>query len=222
MPRPIIFDFDGVIADSEVLSAFRDCLTAFGFPTSEEEESQHYRGLRLKDCVAVAERLHKRKLPGDFVDVYRARSFERLRRELKPVSGAVEFIRALGDRPIAIASSSGPARLELCLTLLGLTEPFAGRVCSAADLARGKPFPDVYLHAAKTLPADPRTCIVIEDGTHGVQAAVAAGMTPIGLTAGSHCGPDHGSRLRAAGASLIAENYQDVASIVRTLDAQKT
>lgn len=219
MPRPIIFDFDGVIVDSEILSTFRESLTAFGFPTSEEEEIAHYRGLRLKDCIAAAERLHNRKMPDDFVTAYRTRSFDLLRRELKPVAGAVEFIRSLGARPIAIASSSGHARLELCLELVGLTDRFAGRVCSAAEMERGKPFPDVFLHAAKTLSADPHDCIVVEDGTHGIAAAIAAGMTPLGLTAGSHCKPGYAQNLRAAGAASVAENYDELAEIIATLDA---
>jgi HAD superfamily hydrolase (TIGR01509 family) len=218
MPRPIIFDFDGVIVDSEILSTFRDSLTAFGFPTTEEEEIAHYRGLRLKDCITAAERVHNRKMPSDFVAAYRARSFDLLRRELKPVVGAVDFIRALGDRPIAIASSSGHARLELCLELIGLTERFAGRVCSAAEMERGKPFPDVFLHAAKTLSADPRTCIVVEDGTHGIAAAIAAGMTPLGLTAGSHCKTDHAENLRTAGATAVAATYDELVKIIASLD----
>ncbi len=218
MPRPIIFDFDGVIVDSEILATFRESLTSFGFPTTEEEEIAHYRGLRLKDCIVVAERIHKRKMPGDFVAAYRARSFELLRKELKPVVGAVDFIRSLGDRPIAIASSSGHPRLELCLALVGLTEHFAGRVCSAAEMERGKPFPDVFLHAAKTLSADPRSCIVVEDGTHGITAAIAAGMTPLGLTAGSHCKPDHAERLSAAGAATVAATYEELAKIIAILD----
>lgn len=219
MPRPIIFDFDGVIVDSEIISTFAECLTAHGFPTTDEESLAHYTGLRMSDSIAVVERLHGRKVPDDFVATYRAQSFDRLRRELKPVVGAVQFIRSLGDRPIAIASSSGPPRLALCLELVGLTGRFAHRVFSAAEMERGKPFPDVFLHAAKSLSVEAGACIVIEDGTLGIKAAIAAGMTPVGLTAGSHCAPDHGERLRNAGASIVAANYDEIAKIVETLDA---
>jgi HAD superfamily hydrolase (TIGR01509 family) len=218
MLRPIIFDFDGVIVDSEILSTFRQSLTAFGFPTTEEEEIAHYRGLRLRDCIVIAERLHNRKMPDDFVASYRANSFELLRRELQPVAGAVDFIRALGNRPIAIASSSGLARIELSLERVGLTDRFQGRISSAAELERGKPFPDVFLNAAGLLSVDPRDCIVIEDGTHGITAALAAGMTPLGLTAGSHCKPGHAERLSTAGAAAVAATYNDIAAIIAKLD----
>ena len=220
MTRPIIFDFDGVIVDSETLSnrAFAQSLTQHGFATTPEESVARYTGLRMADCLVAIERIHGRKLPDGFVAAYRADSFDLMRRELRPVVGAVEFIRSLGDRPIAIASSSGPPRLALCLELVGLTEPFADKVFSAADMERGKPFPDIFLHAARNLNVDPRACIVIEDGTHGITAALAAGMTPLGLTAGSHCAPDHGRRLRAAGAAAVAANYGELARIVEMLD----
>jgi beta-phosphoglucomutase-like phosphatase (HAD superfamily) len=101
------------------------------------------------------------------------------------------------------------------LELVGLTDRFAGRIFSAADIERGKPHPDIFLKAASGLNADPRDCIVIEDGTLGVRGAVAAGMTVIGLTAGSHCAADHADRLRQAGAHVIAAGYGDVALLVQ-------
>ena len=221
--RPIIFDFDGVIADSETVSnrALAQCLTGHGFPTTPDQSVARYTGMRMADCVVVIENIHGKKLPDGFVEAYRAFSFELLRKELTAVRGAVPFIRSLHRRPIAIASSSGPARLKLSLELIGLTDCFDGTVFSAADLERGKPHPDIYLHAAKNIDVAPRDCIVIEDGTLGIKAAVAAGMTPIGLTAGSHCGPGHAAHLDAAGAAVIAATYQEVAQIVRRLDAQR-
>lgn len=222
MPRPIIFDFDGVIADSEILSnlAFARSLTAFGFPTTPEQSVERYTGLRMTDCVVEVERLHGKKVPEGFITAYRAASFELMRQELTEVPGAVRFIETLIDRPMAIASSSGMARLELCLGLLRLSDRFAGSVFSAADIERGKPHPDIYLHAARSKGVAPSDCIVIEDGSLGIKAAVAAGTTPIGLTAGSHCGPGHADSLRMAGATVVASTYEEVAEIVRRLDGQ--
>ena len=102
----------------------------------------------------------------------------------------------------------------LSLELVGLTGQFDGRIFSAADIERGKPHPDIFLKAAHGLQADPQDCIVIEDGTLGVQGAVAAGMTVIGLTAASHCDAAHGERLYAAGAQVIARTYDEVAAYV--------
>ena len=221
--RPIIFDFDGVIADSETISnrAHAQCLTDHGFPTTPEQSVARYTGMRMADCVVAIERTHGKRLPDGFVEAYRAFSFELLREGLAAVPGAVVFIRSLDRRPIAIASSSGPARLKLSLELIGLTDCFENAVFSAADLERGKPHPDIYLHAAKNIDVAPHDCIVIEDGTLGIKAAVAAGMTPIGLTAGAHCSAEHAAHLRAAGATVVAANYQDVAEIVRRLDAER-
>lgn len=173
--------------------------------------------MRMSDCVVAIENHHRRKLPPNFADRYRAYSFDRMSRDLKPVPGAVGFVRSCERSKIAIASSSSLARITLKLELIGLLDQFAGHTFSAADLERGKPHPDIFLQAAKGIAAHPEDCIVIEDGTLGVQGAVAAGMTVIGLTAASHCRPDHAQRLLAAGAHLIARNYVDVANHVSRL-----
>jgi len=223
MPRPIIFDFDGVIADSESIAnrALAQCLTDHGFPTTPEQSVELYTGMRMSDCVAAIEQTHGKKVPNAFVEAYRAFKFALLRKELRAVPGAVPFIRSLEGRSTAIASSSGPAHLQLSLELIGLADCFVGTVFSAADLERGKPHPDIYLRAAKHIDVAPQDCIVIEDGTLGIRAACAAGMQPIGLTAGSHCGPEHAARLSTAGAVVVATNYDDVADIVRHMDAQR-
>lgn len=221
MHRPIIFDFDGVIVDSEPLSnrALAECLTEHGFPTTIEESIAHYAGMRMVDCIVAVERRHGRELPPGFVDTYRASSFELLRKHLRPVSGAVAFVRACERERIAIASSSAPPRIALSLQLVGLADCFDGRVFSTAEIERGKPHPDVFLKAAESLRANPRDCVVIEDGTLGVEGARAAGMTVIGLTAGSHCTPAHADRLLQAGAHVVADTYREVAVLMRRFPA---
>jgi HAD superfamily hydrolase (TIGR01509 family) len=216
MLRPIIFDFDGVIVDSEILAnrALAACLTANGLPTTMEESFARYAGMRLSDCIAAAERFHGRALPRNFAELYRAHSLDRLQRELKPVPGAPAFVREVSHRKTAIASSSSVARIKLKLELVGLGGHFTDHIYSADDIARGKPHPDIFLKAAHGLQADPQDCIVIEDGTLGVQGAVAAGMTVIGLTAASHCDAAHGERLLAVGAHTIARTYDEVAAYV--------
>lgn len=216
MHRPIIFDFDGVIVDSELIAnrALAETLTAIGMPTTTEEAMARYIGLRMSDCVRTAEGIHGRPLPADFVETCRARTRSILNEELRPVVGAPAFIRSCTPALTAIASSSSVAGIKHSLGLVGLADCFEARIFSAADIERGKPHPDVFLHAANGLGANPTDCIVIEDGTLGVQGAVAAGMTVIGLTAGSHCRSDHADRLRAAGAHIVAGSYAEVAILI--------
>ena len=221
MHRPIIFDFDGVIVDSELIAnrALAEALTAIGLPTTIEEAMARYIGLRMSDCVRKIEQVHGRTPPEDFVDACRARTRSILNEELRPVAGAPAFIRSCRPALTAIASSSSVAGIKHSLGLVGLSDCFGGRIFSAADLDRGKPHPDVFLQAAMGLSANPVDCIVIEDGTLGVRGAVAAGMTVIGLTAGSHCGPAHGERLREAGAHIVAGSYAEVALLVGEFSA---
>ncbi|MFM9865246.1 MAG: HAD family hydrolase [Micropepsaceae bacterium] len=212
MPRPIIFDFDGTIVDSEPMAnqGLAECLSDLGFPTTYDEAVATYIGLRLTDCIAKAERIHGRKLPEDFASICRARVGALIDQHLQPVPGAMTFIRDRVHDPIAIASSSRVVSIERSLARVGLHNIFDGRIYSAADIERGKPHPDIFLKAADGIAVNPRDCIVIEDGVLGVQGAVAAGMTVIGLTAGSHCNPAHGQVLIDAGAHLIAQSYNEV------------
>lgn len=221
MHRPIIFDFDGTIVDSEPIAnrALAETLTAIGMPTTAEEAMTRYIGLRMVDCVRAIERIHGRAPPPDFVDACRARTRNLLREELRPVAGAPAFIRSCVPDLTAIASSSSVHGIKHALELVGLADCFDGRIFSAADLERGKPHPDVFLHAANGLGANPADCIVLEDSALGVQSAVAAGMTVIGLTAGSHCSPAHSDRLREAGAHIVAGSYAEVALMVREFAA---
>jgi HAD superfamily hydrolase (TIGR01509 family) len=219
MPRPIIFDFDGVIVDSEVIcnQALADHLTAHGCPTTYDQAVSTYIGLRMRDCLQKAEQIHRRNLPAEFAVTLHRRCSEMLREGLRPVPGAVAFVRTCSPARIAIASSTHERDIQSCLSLVGLHDSFEGRIFSAAGIERGKPHPDIFLMAAAGIGANPRDCIVIEDGTLGTQGAVAAGMTVVGLTAGSHCGPAHGPRLSAAGAHNIATSYEEVAELIRNI-----
>lgn len=216
MPRPIIFDFDGTIVDSEphANKGLAETLTELGFPTTYDEAVATYIGLRMADCVRKIEHVHGRKPPDDFADRCRARVGALIDKHLQPIPGAAAFVRTRARERIAIASSSRVKSIEHSLARVGLTGVFDGRIFSAADLDRGKPHPVVFLTAAQALAAEPRNCFVVEDGVLGVEGAVAAGMTVIGLTAGAHCGPDHAELLRAAGAHTIAHSYDDVAAYV--------
>jgi HAD superfamily hydrolase (TIGR01509 family) len=220
MPKPIIFDFDGTIVDSEPLAnqGLAEVLTALGFPTTYDDAVATYVGLRMVDCIAKIEQVHGRKPPPDFAGICRARVGALIEQQLQPVAGAIPFIRAQAHERLAIASSSRAVSIERGLARVGLSGIFDGRIFSAADLDRGKPHPDIYLMAAQGLAAAPSVCIAIEDSVLGVQSAAAAGMTVIGLTAASHCGPGHAERLAAAGTHTIARTYAEVATFIDRLE----
>lgn len=220
MQRPIIFDFDGTVVDSEPLAnrGLAEVLTELGFPTTYEQALTTYIGLRMIDCVKKIEHVHGRTPPESFPELCRARITALVDKHLQPVPGVVPFIRARAHtQNIAIASSSRVVSIERGLHRVGLTGTFDGRIFSAADLERGKPHPDVYLIAADALAARPAECIAIEDSVLGVRSAIAAGMTVIGITAGGHCGPEHGHTLAAAGAHTTANSYEEVAAYIERL-----
>ncbi|WEK39160.1 MAG: HAD-IA family hydrolase [Candidatus Brevundimonas colombiensis] len=212
----IIFDYDGVVADSELLTSaiMAEELTALGLPTTLDEVLTDYVGRRWRDNRALVEARHGRPCPEDFHPNYSRISRARAQAELEPVAGLVDFLHRRTEAR-CIASSSGPDWLALGLDRFGLAEMFADRVYSAAlHVERGKPHPDVFLYAAKIQGVDPARALVIEDSEAGVMAGVSAGMTVVGLTAGSHIREGHAARLRQRGAHHIAESYDDVAAFM--------
>jgi HAD superfamily hydrolase (TIGR01509 family) len=193
-------------------------LTVHGHPTGAEEALELYSGLNWADCHRRIEletgRAFDRDALGERVDAaIAARAAEMLE-----IEGLREFVAANAERRLAIASSSETAWLEATLTRLGLLAPFEGRLFSAAGFARGKPHPDVYLHAAAELAVEPGRCLVIEDHPVGVAAGVAAGMTVVALLAASHIRPGHADRVRAAGAHHVARSYREVSEIMAELE----
>lgn len=212
----IIYDFDGVIADSEMLAniVVAEHMTALGVSTTAEQAIKRYTGKRWADCVALIEEDVGEALPLHFVDDVKAATFERFRAELQAVPGAIRFIRQFRFLPYCIASSSAPDRLDICLDVLGLAEEFAGAVFSAEEVERGKPAPDLFLHAADRMGVEPARCLVVEDSIAGVEAGVAAGMIVVGLCAGAHSDAGHGQRLRDAGAVMAAQDWNEIAEFM--------
>ena len=208
-----------MLADSEVLSnsVIAEIVTELGVRTSLEDAYRTYMGKRLEDVIATIETVTGRRLPPDFADAYQRRTFEAFRASLNPVEGAREFLSAWREVPNCIASSSSPERLALSLDVLNMTAMFEGRVFSASNVARGKPHPDIFVHAAEQLGVAPRECVVIEDSVGGITAARAAGCTSIGLTAAGHVQPGHDARLRDAGADYVVMSFAELDRIIRPL-----
>ena len=219
MASAIIFDFDGVVADSEVLAnmVLAEFLTELGAPTTVEDSYRNYMGRRLTDVAAAIETALGRAIPQSFEEQWHVRTMERFRQDLVPIAGVREFIAKFAALPRCIASSSTPQRLAASLEILQMTELFEGRVFSALNVARGKPHPDIFLHAATEIGTNPCECIIIEDSASGIIAGRAAGATVIGLLAAGHIRDGHGARLKEAGAHYLAADYVEVERIVRGL-----
>lgn len=203
-PQLVIFDCDGVLVDSEAISSvvLAQTLTRYGLPTTPAEAQRDYEGLLLRDIDARAGAKLGRALPDDWIELFQAERAEVFRRELEPVDGAgetVERIVAAGV-PVCVASQGMIEKTRLSLALTGLDRLFSEELLFSAWLVeRGKPFPDLFLHAAATLGVEPGCCAVVEDSVSGVTAAVAAGMRAIGYAADGD-----GAKLREAGAEVVS------------------
>ena len=173
--------------------------------------------------MAEIEAVIGKPLPSDFSGELKRATLERFRTDLKEVSGAADFIKRFAHLPRCIASSSSIDRLQLCLSVLGMEAEFGDHVFSADMVARGKPHPDIFLFAAGKLGVRPDRCLVIEDSAGGIQAAVAAGMTAVGLCAASHIREGHDVKLRDAGAVHLAQSWAEVEGIAeRFFERQAT
>lgn len=213
-PAAIIFDFDGVIADSEVRAnrTLAESLTAIDLPTSYEDCLRDYCGHNRQEIERRIVARLGRPLPPDFREQHRERAVRMFAEGFAPVQGAPAFLDALGATPRAIASSSHPDYIAASLDRFGLAHHFGGHVYSADGWARGKPHPDIYLAAAKGLGIDPGTCLAIEDSPIGARAALAAGMTVVGFCGAGHIldRAAHEATLRAVGVHHVAHDFDEI------------
>jgi HAD superfamily hydrolase (TIGR01509 family) len=203
-PQLVIFDCDGVLVDSEALSSavLAQTLTRYGLPTTLADAQRDYEGLLLRDIDARARAKLGKELPDDWIDLFQAERADVFRRELKPVSGAGEAVESVvaAGVPVCVASQGMIEKTRLSLELTGLDRLFSEDLLFSAWLVeRGKPFPDLFLHAAATIGVEPGCCAVVEDSVSGVMAAVAAGMRAIGYAAHGD-----GAALREAGAEVVS------------------
>lgn len=214
----IIFDFDGVLLESEFEGnrVVAELLTNLGHPTSIGDAIEHYTGLAGQDFIATVEARIGRPLPPEFHHETREASAKALREGIDAVAGAVEFVRSLpADLPKAVASSSSTRWVRAHLDHLGLRALFEPHIYSGREhVERGKPAPDLYLHAAFQLGTEIDRSAIIEDLKVGATGAVASGATVIGLAAGRHCFDGHEAMLRSVGVTHIAHSFEDVAKLV--------
>ena len=203
----VLFDCDGVLADSEPLTCgvLRAMLEENGWTLSLQACMRIFVGSMVKDHAALIEAKTGRPLTEDWLERFRERRNAALLRELRPIRGAFEAVAAIhsayGGR-IACASGADRFKIELQLAQCGLMPWFEGRIFSGHETPRSKPFPDVYLAAAAALGVDPKRCAVIEDTVTGVRAGVAAGATVFGYSP-EEAGHDAPQALRQAGAAVV-------------------
>lgn len=184
----VIFDNDGVLVDSEPLSntILAGYLTELGHPTSYEDSLRDYMGSAIHRVHDVIEERTGRKLPADFDETFHRRVFAAFERELVAVDGVADVLARLAGAgvPYCVASSGSHERIRVGHRKTGLDAWFRDEIVfSAEDVGRGKPAPDLFLHAAARMGVAPGRCVVVEDSRLGVQAAIAAGTDVYGFTA---------------------------------------
>ncbi len=190
MTRPalVLFDCDGVLVDTERLTVGVEArvLTELGHPHTAEEVVARWMGRSSAHQLAELER----EIGVERTRLYDERSTAEVHAAFERELTAVEDIPLLLDhldaRGVAtcVASSGTHDRMRRTLGITGLYERFDGRIFSATEVSRGKPAPDLFLHAAAAMGVEPASCAVIEDSVYGVQAGVAAGMTVYGFAGG--------------------------------------
>jgi HAD superfamily hydrolase (TIGR01509 family) len=218
-PELIVFDFDGVLVDSEVISneVVAAALTELDYPVSVADCHRRFTGLKLETIRALIEAELGYPLSPRLEALVRDESYRRLAGELQMVRGADVLLRGLqGLR--CIASNSSPRWIELGLRVTGLEPFFRPEVrFSAAHVAQGKPAPDVFIHAATSMQVDPTACVVIEDSIHGVRGALTAGMRVLGFTGASHIAEGHAAILREVGVTAVFDDLSQLPDMLKRL-----
>jgi HAD superfamily hydrolase (TIGR01509 family) len=219
-PDLIIFDCDGVLVDSEIVAARveAEMLREAGHDITAEELAERYSGLTFRDIMMKIEKEAQMLFQASLIERAETKVDERLRSEVKPIDGVAQAVASLHLKK-CICSNSSEERIAAMLQRTGLAPLFEGVIFSSLSTpsARPKPAPDVFLHAAEKMGADPARTIVIEDSVHGITGARAAGMRVIGFTGASHTHPNHASMLMEAGAETTISRMADLKAMIEAL-----
>ena len=177
MTRSVIFDCDGVLVDTELISnsVLAGLLTDAGLPTTFEQCMDIYKGRSMVSVMELATLRHGAPLPGDIPERYYEAIKVAFARELRAVPGVVAALDRIA-LPSCVASSGPHHKMAVTLRHTGLWGRFEGRIFSATEVRHGKPAPDLFLHAARRMGFDPAATAVVEDSVPGIEAARAAGM----------------------------------------------
>jgi len=216
----VIYDCDGVLVDSEVIScrAHAATLTRHGYPITADQVLDRFLGVSDLEARMIVEAELGRKLPDDFTAQVKQATLQCYADDLQPVPYAAEAVAAI-DLPKCVASSGTPEKIRHGLTCAGLYDILAPNIFSAVQVKNGKPAPDLFLFAAEQMKVPPARCVVIEDSVPGVTGARAAGMTVLGFHGGSHCRPGYADTLRAAGAAATFDDMRQLAGLIGEIEA---
>jgi HAD superfamily hydrolase (TIGR01509 family) len=216
----VIFDCDGVLVDSEVIScrAHAEVLTRHGYPITSDQVLARFLGVSDREARLMIENEISRKLPDDFESQVKQATLQFYAGDLRAISFVGEAIAAIG-LPKCVASSGTPEKIRHGLECAGLFDQLAPHIFSASQVKRGKPAPDLFLFAAEQMQASPARCVVIEDSIPGITGALAAGMAVLGFHGGSHCQPGYSDILRAAGAALTFDDMRQLPDLIAQIEA---
>jgi HAD superfamily hydrolase (TIGR01509 family) len=217
----VIFDCDGVLVDSEVIScrAHAEVLSRHGYPITADEVFQRFLGRSTHQANLEIEAELGRRLPDAFHAELQDELFRSFAADLEAVPHIIEALDWI-TAPICVASSGSQQRMRVSLGRAGLYDRFSPNIFSATQVKNGKPAPDLFLFAAERMKASPGRCLVIEDSIPGITGARAAGMTVLGFHGGSHCRPGHAATLSATGAAATFADMRQLPRLIeRTGDA---
>ncbi|OAP43309.1 hydrolase [Sinorhizobium glycinis] len=215
--RLVIFDCDGVLVDSEPISlgVLVEALDAAGVSMTTEEASERFLGRSLQSMSAILHDEYGLATDNAFLEAMRKRLYARFRQELTPVPGIRRAVEQL-DAACCVASSSQPERIRLSLAVTGLIDLFEPHIFSATMVARGKPAPDLFLHASAEMGYAPANCTVIEDSPAGIEAAKAAGMRVFAFAGASHARNErHRQVLASLGPDVLFDDMDELIQFVR-------
>jgi HAD superfamily hydrolase (TIGR01509 family) len=211
----VIFDCDGVLVDSEVIScrAHAETLTRHGYPITSDQVFDRFLGRSMRKTTLEIEAELGRPLPEDFHTQVYAEIFRLFAASLEATPHIEQTLTAI-TTPMCVASSGPPEKISTSLNHVGLYDRFAPHIFSAVQVSNGKPAPDLFLFAAEQMRTPPARCLVIEDSVAGVTGALAAGMLVFGYHGGSHCRPDTADTLRAAGAAATFDDMRQLPDLM--------
>ena len=217
-PQLIIFDCDGVLIDSEIISArmLVDELATLGVQVDLAYVARHFLGRSYPVVMAQIRREFGLELPPAFEAQYRERLLAAFETSLRIMPGVADVVAGLGV-PCCVATSSSPRRVEMSLRHVGLWQALGARTFTASQVANGKPAPDLFHLAARTMGVAPAACLVIEDSLTGVRAARSAGMPVWRFIGGSHMGPDTPEEPEDARPDLRFASFAEFFQIAPTL-----
>ena len=216
----IIFDCDGVLVDSEVISCrvHAEVLTRHGYPITAEQVRQRFLGRTSADATTEVERELGRPLAEAYELERQTTLFAALAEAVEAIPHLHETLDII-DVSKCVASSAVHEKICTSLSRVKLYERFAPNIYSGSQVKFGKPAPDLFLFAAEQMNVPPARCLVIEDSVAGVTGGMAAGMMVFGFHGGSHCGPDTAETLRAAGAAVTFDDMRQLPDLIGRIGA---